>query len=125
MKFKRKESFRHALERNVTAECKIPSIKEDNEVIVETESCRLVDLSPSGARIAMPVSLPVEDHPLNVELNFVLYAKPICVEGMIKWKRMQGDEFLYGIDLEADEVMMELIISELKLRRRQEVKENL
>lgn len=124
MKYKRKESFRHVLEQNVMAKCKISSVNEE-KIVLETEFCRLVDLSPSGVRIAIPDNLPVDEHRLKAELSFVLYAKPICVEGMIKWKRLQNDDYLYGIDLEADEVVMELIISELKLRRRQEVKENM
>lgn len=125
MQYKRKESFRHVFERNVMAKCKISLVNEYERVLVETELCRLVDLSPSGVRIAIPDSLPMDEHPLKVELNFVLYAKPISVEGMIKWKKLQMDDYLYGIDLEADEALMELIISELKLRRRQEVKENI
>lgn len=124
MKYKRKESFRHVLERNVMAKCKITSRNEE-KIVLETELCRLVDLSPSGVRIAIPDSLPVDEHLLKAELNFVLYAKPISVEGTIKWKKLQNDDYLYGIDLEADEALMELIISELKLRRRQEVKENM
>lgn len=124
MKYKRKESFRHVLERNEMAKCKISSGNEE-KVVLETELCRLVDLSPSGVRIAMPDSLSMEEKPLKVELHFVLYAKPISVAGKIKWKKLQNDDYLYGIDLEADEVLMELIISELKLRRRQEVKENM
>lgn len=125
VKYKRKESFRHVLERNVMAKCKISSGNEEKKVLVETELCRLVDLSPSGVRIAIPDSLSVEEYPLKVDLSFVLYAKPISVEGTIKWKKLQNDDYLYGIDLEADEALMELIISELKLRRRQEVKENM
>lgn len=124
MKYKRKESFRHVLERNVMAKCKITSRNEE-KIVLETELCRLVDLSPSGVRIAIPDSLPVDEHLLKAELNFVLYAKPISVEGTIKWKKLQNDDYLYGIDLEADEALMEMIISELKLRRRQEVKENM
>lgn len=125
VQYKRKESFRHVLERVVMAKCKISSVNKEEKVLVETKLCRLVDLSPSGVRIAIPDSLPMDEHPLKVKLNFVLYAKPISVEGMIKWKKLQMDDYLYGIDLEADEALMELIISELKLRRHQEVKENI
>lgn len=125
VQYKRKESFRHVLERDVMAKCKISSVNKEEKVLVETKLCRLVDLSPSGVRIAIPDSLPMDENPLKVELNFMLYAKPISVEGMIKWKKLQMDDYLYGIDLEADEALMELIISELKLRRRQEVKENI
>ncbi|WP_146552397.1 PilZ domain-containing protein [Rummeliibacillus sp. SL167] len=120
MKYKRKESFRHVFERNVTVEYKVFSEQGKGK----SEFCRLVDLSPSGAKIAMPMNLPVEKQTFQIELDFVLYAKPISVKGTVKWKLTQNGGYLYGIDLEENEVVEELIISELKLRRRQEVKEN-
>lgn len=122
MQYKRKESFRHVFEQDVDVKYKLYSEKIDNEAHLESESCRLVDLSPSGARIALSMNLPTEMQMFQIELNFVLYAKPISVVGFVKWKRPQNGEYLYGIDLDVDEEMQALIIYELKLRRRQEVK---
>ena len=123
MKFKRTESFRHVFERRVEVEYKLVMGEPGSEIFSRSDSCDLVDLSPSGAKIGLSESLPTESQLIRIELNFVLYAKPISVQGEVKWKRIQNGEFVYGIDLDTDEIIEALIISELKLRRRQEVKE--
>ena len=123
MKYNRTESFRHVFERRVEVQYKLVMGEEERETFSQSDLCYLVDLSPSGARIGMSENLPTESQLIRIELNFVLYAKPISVQGEVKWRRVQNGEFVYGVDLDTDDVMEALIISELKLRRRQEVKE--
>ena len=73
-------------------------------------------------KLVIPENLPTEAQLIRMELNFVLYAKPITVQGEVKWKRIKNiEEYLYGIELDTDEMTKALIISELKLRRHQEV----
>ena len=123
MKYNRKESFRHEFERRVDAQYKLVMGEAGKETFTQDAFCHLVDLSPSGTKIEMSQSLPTEAQLIKIELNFVLYAKPISVQGEVKWKRIRNGEFVYGVDLDTDEIMEALIISELKLRRRQEVNE--
>lgn len=42
----------------------------------------------------------------------------------MKWKKSGNGSYVYGIDLEEDEAVEEMIISELKARRRTEVINN-
>lgn len=124
MKYKRSESFRHVLERRVDVTYKLISGEEgEEETYSEDAFCYLVDISPSGARILMSQNLPTDRQIIRLQLTFTLFAKPISVKGQVIWKQIKNGEYLYGIDLDEDDVTEALIISELKLRRRQEIKE--
>ncbi len=121
MKYNRKESFRLELERAVDVQYKLIVEDADSDQLSNSNSCRMIDISPSGAKIVMPENLQTAQL-IRIELNFVLYAKPISVQGEVKWKRIKNaEEYLYGIELDTDEMTKALIISELKLRRHQEV----
>ncbi|GEL04408.1 PilZ domain-containing protein [Rummeliibacillus stabekisii] len=121
MKFKRTESFRHIFENRITSKYKVIMDGIVQDFSSTSEFCQLVDLSPSGARIALNDNLPIEGKVCVIELLFVLHTKPIAVHGEVKWKRPAFGHYYYGIDLETDELIETLIISELKLRRKQEI----
>lgn len=123
MKYKRSESFRHVLEQRVDVTYKLISGEEGEETYSEDASCYLVDISPSGARIIMSQNLPTDRQIIRLQLTFTLFAQQISVKGQVIWKQIKSGEYLYGINLDEDDVTEALIISELKLRRRQEVKE--
>lgn len=58
---------------------------------------------------------------LQVELQFVLDVTTIRAIGEIVWRKSYGRGEQYGIVFQAQEDIDELIISEMKLRRKKEV----
>lgn len=116
MEYRRRESFRHVLvhEVPVTYTCKAEEKKTNGQG-------NILDISPSGLKLFTEEKLPSEKSIVELDLSFKLYTKPIHVNGVVRWKRVFGDGYQYGIDLDLVDAHQEMIISELKLRRRKEV----
>ncbi|MBK3494853.1 PilZ domain-containing protein [Viridibacillus sp. YIM B01967] len=122
MKYNRLESFRHILQEPVKADFRLCMDGKEQGKLSSKVECLILDLSPSGVKISTPINLPAEHYLIRMELTFVLYSKPIRAMGDVKWKRLEHGSVLYGVDLDKDNAVEEMIISELKARRRIEVK---
>lgn len=83
--------------------------------------CKLLDLSPGGAKIFSKFDIPVRGEDVRLHLKFTVYDFPIEVDGVILWNKPYGDGFMYGFEFEEDTEIGELIVGELKLRRRSEM----
>ena len=119
VEYRRKEAFRHVLihEVPVTYNC-------HGDILKPYQQGKIVDISPSGLKLITEENLPYEKEAIELDLSFKLYSKPINVRGDVRWKKAFGGGFQYGIDLNTVDDHQELIISELKLRRRKEVFED-
>lgn len=82
---------------------------------------QIIDISPSGLKMFTEVDLSSNSEMYDLDLSFILFSKSINVKGDIRWKKAFGDGYYYGIDMNNVEQHQELIISELKLRRKKEV----
>jgi len=81
----------------------------------------IVEISPSGLKLFTEENLPYEKGEIELDLSFNLYSKPINVRGDVRWKKAIGGGYQYGVYMNTVDEHQELIISELKLRRRKEV----
>lgn len=124
MKYNRLESFRHILQEPVKAEFRLCMDGKEQGKLSSKVDCLILEMSPSGLRLSTPLNLPAENYLIRMELMFVLFSKPIRTIGEVKWKKTGNGSYVYGIDLEEDEAVEEMIISELKARRRTEVMTN-
>lgn len=116
VEYRRREAFRHVLvhEVPVTYICKAEEKKTNGQG-------NIIDISPSGLKLFTEEKLPSDKGIVELDLSFKLHTKPIHVNGIVCWKRVYGDGYQYGIDLDLVDTHQEMIISELKLRRRKEV----
>ncbi|MFJ8261814.1 PilZ domain-containing protein [Rummeliibacillus sp. NPDC094406] len=116
MEYRRRESFRHVLvhEVPVTYNCQDGGLKTYRQG-------EIVEISPSGLKLFTEENLPCEKGEIELDLSFKLYSKPINVRGDVRWKKVIGGGYQYGVFLNTVDEHQELIISELKLRRRKEV----
>ena len=116
MEYRRRESFRHVLvhEVPVTYNCQGDGIKMYRQG-------NIVEISPSGLKLFTEENLPYEKGEIELDLSFNLYSKPINVRGDVRWKKAIGGGYQYGVYMNTVDEHQELIISELKLRRRKEV----
>lgn len=125
MFFKRQEGFRFSFDEPVIA--KVKMIVKNNIVTkngVDTFEAGILDISPRGLKIYSETDFSegVNDH-VHLEIRFVLDASEIVGIGEIVWQKMFGKGWQYGIIFEGQAAIENLIISELKNRRRKEVKQ--
>lgn len=121
-KFKRKEGFRYVFDDPIDGFFSV--IMNGQQINLEMFPCKILDISPRGIKIFTEADLgsiyTYTNRMLQLEIHFILDSMKIKAYGQIRWgKRYEtGTQFgLYftqrGID--------ELIVRELKRRRKKEV----
>ena len=122
MQFKRQEGFRFVFNEPIQASFKL---MEDGEVIEPNRifPCKILDISPRGVKMFVDKlnGEYINKANLQVQLQFVLDVTTIQAIGDIVWRKPLGQGAQYGILFHAQENIDELIISEMKLRRKKEV----
>jgi len=119
MIFKRQEGFRFKFEEPVTMTF---AIYEDGRVNQEqTAMAELLDISPRGLKMFTEVDLGVNPPPLD--LRFVLDTREVRAYGEIIWSRPFGTGKQYGVFFNNQGAVEDLIVEELKLRRKKEAAE--
>lgn len=119
MIFKRQEGFRFKFEEPVTMTF---AIYEDGRVNQEqTAMAELLDISPRGLKMFTEVDLGVNPPPLD--LRFVLDTREVRAYGEIIWSRPFGTGKQYGVLFDNQGAVEDLIVEELKLRRKKEAAE--
>lgn len=119
MIFKRQEGFRFKFEEPVTMTF---AIYEDGRVDQEqTAMAELLDISPRGLKMFTEVDLGVNPPPLD--LRFVLDTREVRTYGEIIWSRPFGTGKQYGVFFNNQGAVEDLIVEELKLRRKKEAAE--
>lgn len=122
MNFKRQEGFRFVFNEPIEASFKL--MVNGNYVDGGNSfPCQLLDISPRGAKMFSEGNLGEYFNKTNlqVELQFVLDVTTIRAVGEIVWRKPFGRRNQYGLLFQAQEDIDELIISEMKLRRKKEV----
>lgn len=123
MIFKRKEGFRFAFEQPVKAAFRLT---KNGDPIDPQASCipvDILDISPKGMKIT--TSYEIDDALTDEVQLFIIYCLDtieIQSYGEIGWKRPGGEGYMYGLYFHAQDENEQTIISELKLRRRKELK---
>jgi len=116
MIFKRQEGFRFKFDEPVKMTF---AIYEDGRVNqAQTAMADLLDISPRGLKMFTEVDLGVNPPPLD--LRFVLDTIEVQAYGEIIWSRPFGKGKQYGVNFNDQESVEDLIVEELKLRRRRE-----
>ncbi|WP_256469502.1 PilZ domain-containing protein [Lysinibacillus sp. Ag94] len=119
MIFKRQEGFRFKFDEPVKMTF---AIYEDGRVNqAQTAMADLLDISPRGLKMFTEVDLGVNPPPLD--LRFVLDTIEVQAYGEIIWSRPFGKGKQYGVNFNDQESVEDLIVEELKLRRRREADE--
>ncbi|MFJ8234641.1 PilZ domain-containing protein [Ureibacillus sp. NPDC094379] len=122
MQFKRKESFRFVFNDPIDASFTIIQ-KEANENQEPLKlSCQILDISPKGIKMYLDGEIKerVQNNTL-LEVEFVLDVTNIKAIGQVMWVKPLGRGKQYGVSLPDQPDIEELIIFEMKQRRRKEV----
>lgn len=122
MIFKRQEGFRFSFGEPLEANFVIIIDGKPLDLERTSHACRILDISPRGVKISSEVDLNEHMNKiLQLEMSFVLDVTEIKCVGEIVWSKPFGSYTHYGITFFNQAVVEELIINELKLRRRKEV----
>ncbi|KUF35285.1 PilZ domain-containing protein [Lysinibacillus sp. F5] len=119
MIFKRQEGFRFKFEEPVQITFAIYENGRVNHG--QTAMADLLDISPRGLKMFTEVDLGVNPPPLDI--HFVLDTQEVRAYGEVIWSRPFGSGKQYGIYFNDQARVEDLIVEELKLRRKKEAAE--
>ncbi|WP_203245968.1 PilZ domain-containing protein [Sporosarcina beigongshangi] len=120
MLYKRHEYFRYTFGQPLEGEFRI--VVEDKQGRESSPGhCQLVDISPGGAKLFAKFNIPVENGTVHLRIKFKLLEETREVSGVIVWRKPFKDGYLYGYDFDEDAELENIIVEELKLRRRSEM----
>ncbi len=111
MRYKRQETFRYEFDSPLVSTFKIVKINGE-DVKSNLGACKILDISPTGLKIAIPLNLQIKDHDFEVEIYYSLVTDHE-LRGKIVWQSI-SNEYLYGIDLFINEEESKKIVTELK-----------
>lgn len=120
MIFKRTEGFRFAFGEPIAANfvLLLNGKPEDGK-----HSCSILDVSPHGMKMFSKTEIgEYRNKVVQIEIQFVLDEVLIKAVGEVVWKKTLGKEYHYGLVFDNQPIVEELIVSELKVRRKKEVK---
>ncbi|KGR80606.1 PilZ domain-containing protein [Ureibacillus manganicus] len=124
MQFKRQEGFRFVFNEPIEASFVfIDKDEQANDKIINiSHPCKILDLSPRGIKIYTNVEIgESKSKPLQLEVQFVLDVTNIRVIGEVVWSKRFGQGKQLGVQIVDQPDIVDLIINEMKQRRKKEV----
>lgn len=120
MSFRRKESFRFVF--NEPLDGLFSIYLNEKKYRAESFPCKIFDISPRGMKIfaELPFDLDFRSH-VQFEVQFVLNISSIQALGEVVWSKPFSNGKQYGLFFKEQADLDELIISEMKIRRKKEV----
>lgn len=123
MIFKRQEGFRFVFGEPIQARFGILIDGKPQNIEKTQYACEIQDVSPRGMKVFTNIEIGEDINKLvQLEITFVLDVTKIRAVGEIVWTKKVIDGFQYGLVFDNQPVIEELIISELKVRRKKELK---
>lgn len=125
MIFKRNEGFRFVFGEHLHANFSLLLDGKPQNLEKTQYPCELLDISPRGMKMFSNIEIGEDTNKLvQVELFFILDAAKIKAIGEIVWTKKVIDGFQYGLIFDNQPAIEELIIKELKERRKKELQRN-
>lgn len=122
MQFKRSEGFRYDFPNPIDANYKILVNGRVENIEQPKYDCKIYDISPHGMKMFSEETFgELSNMMLQLEIHFILDEVAITAVGNIVWEKPHVKGKLYGLVFVNQPKLEELIISELKERRRKQV----
>ncbi len=115
MKFRRQETFRYQFENPVN--CLFRILKVDSkELTSKIGKAYVNDISEGGIKISSPLSIPLENKVIEIELTFKLNQEDLVLTGTLAWRKDNfNNQYSYGVQFTIDESLKKQLIQELKI----------
>lgn len=122
MIFKRQEGFRFAFPEPLLASFCLLVDGKPQDLEKTQYQCDIHDISPRGMKMFSNIEIGVDSNKLvQVEVYFILDVTKIKAIGEIVWTKKVLNGFQYGLIFVDQPAVEELIVSELKGRRKKEL----
>lgn len=123
MFFKRKEGFRFSFDEPIPAEAVILVDRRPVDIDRTRHKCQILDISPRGMKMFIDAEFGEKlNKTYQLEIHFVIDMTDIVGIGEIMWEKPYGAGKQLGIVFNDQPSVEDLIINELKSRRRKEVR---
>ena len=120
MLFKRSEGFRFKFDEPL--ETTFTIVENGKTIAGETAIGGILDISPRGIKMFSSVDLNAGKAICpQLEIRFVIDSQTIVAYGEVMWSRPYRKGKQYGIFFNNQEALEDLIVEELKLRRKKEI----
>lgn len=124
MHYKRTESFRYTF--GTPLEARIEIFRQEADLLpISTGQweASILDISPNGMKIISSKNIQTLEN-LQIQISFILNETPLDMTGTISWKKPTGTYFEYGILENNSLEIKNLLISELKVYSRNNLKKS-
>lgn len=122
MQFKRNEGFRFAFGEPLVAEYVILIDGKPTTLEQQRFTCEVLDISPRGMKIMTGIDFKqFSGQHVLLEVHFKLDQIQLKAIAEIVWTKSFGKNYQYGLTFNQQAGLEELIVSELKVRRKREV----
>ncbi len=113
MIYKRKESFRFTF--NPPPACIFNIVEVDN-MRLDSRNAEgiLIDISPSGAKLASKLDIPIHHKKIKIKLSFKINEDTIYANGILIWKKTTQLGNNYGVQFVNASDLTDVIMEELK-----------
>lgn len=125
MIFKRNEGFRFVFGEPLNANFSILLDGKPQNIEKTQYPCEIWDVSPRGMKMFSNIEIGEDTNKLvQLEISFILDEAKIKAIGEIVWTKKVISGFQYGLSFDNQSTVEELIVAELKLRRKKEMQRN-
>ena len=122
MQFKRSEGFRYSFPNALQASFKILINGRAESADPPNFECLIHDISAHGMKLYCTERFgDLSNKIIQLEIYFTLDEAAIIAVGDVVWEKVYANGKLYGLVFKNQPKLEELIVSELKARRRKEV----
>ena len=122
MTFKRTEGFRFTFGEPINAKYIVLVDGKPEDLEMTKYDCEILDVSPRGMKMFSYRNNGEHNNKLiQLEVQFILDEVLIKAVGDIVWKKNYGEKTQYGLIFDGQPQVEDLIVNELKLRRKKEV----
>lgn len=122
MTFKRTEGFRFAFGEPIYAKYSVLIDGKPQDLEMTKYDCEILDISPRGMKMFSYHDIGEYTNMLvQLEVHFILDEALIKAVGDIIWEKPYGDKTQFGLIFDGQPQVEDLIVNELKLRRKKEV----
>lgn len=123
MFFKRKEGFRFSFDDPISAEIVLLVDGRPADIERTRHQCHILDISPRGLKMFTEADFGAKLNKTHqLEIHFVLDMTDIVGIGEIMWEKPYGRGKQFGVVFHDQPSVEDLILNELKSRRRKEVR---
>lgn len=115
MAYQRQEGFRFVFSPPIQALLEVMRVNGDTVEMEQSGNALILDVSLKGAKIAIPMDLPMYERNVDISLTFEINpGNSVRVKGYPIWKSKSFSDYQYGIQFTAGTYVQDGLLQEIK-----------